>query len=186
MDVLKSACDGAILCVDLSRGFVAIVDADRFESTLTYNFRNGESLEVRPSSFAWHACKNRNYYYAVSSQTKLSLHRLLTQAPSGRVVDHIDGDTMNNRLCNLRVCTIAENAMNCRKYSRGSSQYKGVRRLGNKWVAQFHWRENGTQRCRSVGSFVVEEEAARAYDRVALEHFGQYSRLNFPQHQPTP
>jgi len=178
---------GSEIRFSLTRGFVTVVDAERFESMLTYRFRNGIETQLRPSSIQWHAAINRNYFYA-SSKLRVGsysgpvvLHRLLTEAPSALFVDHISGDTMDNRLANLRICTAAENARNCRKYKCGTSRFKGVRLRRGKWTAQWHWQENGVSRCRSLGSFATEEDAARAYDARAIQEFGEFARLNFPQ-----
>lgn len=93
-------------------------------------------------------------------------------------VDHANGDRLDNRYCNLRICTRTQNQQN-----RGqprlrkcvpSSRYKGVRRSG-KWAAQIG--EN--QKKRHLGLFETEQEAASAYDRAARQIFGPFARLNF-------
>jgi hypothetical protein len=174
-----------LLHIPLTRGFVATVDAERFESTLLYRYRSGVVIELRPSAIRWAATLNRNYFYAThipKGRPVVALHRLLAEPPAHLFVDHRNGDTMDNRLVNLRVCTAAENARNCRKYKRGSSRFKGVRKRLNRWVAQWHYWDDGRERCRSLGSFLTEEEAAMAYDAVAAKEFGEFARLNFPLH----
>lgn len=114
---------------------------------------------------------------------KVQLHRILAGAFPGEVVDHINGDTLDNRLVNLRVCTNAENIRNSRKRASSGSSYKGVSRIKGteRWRAQI--MVNG--RKMNLGSFRDEQAAARRYDEKARELHGDFARCNFPT-EPTP
>ena len=103
------------------------------------------------------------------------MHRIIL--PGCARVDHINGDRLDNRRRNLRAATHTENLRNSRKNSRGSSRFKGVSRCksSGKWRAYIR---SGTQ--VHLGHFATEEAAARAYDRAALERFGAFAKLNFP------
>jgi hypothetical protein len=97
-------------------------------------------------------------------------------------VDHINHDPLDNRRCNLRICTKAQNLLN-RKVSdkereRKSSNYKGVYWLKshNSWRAVL--RVNGVYRSKIRS---CEVEAAKEYDKMALAHAGEFACLNFPQ-----
>lgn len=109
------------------------------------------------------------------------LHREILGVVVGQYVDHANGDTLDNRRANLRVATSQENSRNRRhtKSASSTSRFKGVswdkRRLA--WRACIT-TEGG--RCRSLGRFATEEDAARAYDAEALTHFGEYAAINFP------
>jgi hypothetical protein len=96
-------------------------------------------------------------------------------------IDHIDRNTSNNQLANLRLATMAQNILNSRikDKSKYSSQYKGVR--FNKDGRKHPWEARLTIMGKScwIGGFLTEEEAARAYDAKALEHYGEYALLNF-------
>jgi hypothetical protein len=92
------------------------------------------------------------------------------------VVDHINGDTLDNRRANLRVCTKSENNRNRRKLHPTTSRFKGVYKNTKPWIALIEC--NGKQFV--LGRFASEEEAALAYDKAAKEHFGSFARLNFP------
>ena len=178
MDALALSC-GAELRFDLTHGFVAVVDAERFEQTLTYHFRNGTIGQYRPSSLRWWALKNRNFWYAFALKS-ISLHRLLTEAPSAMLVDHVNADTMDNRLTNLRVCTHKQNARNMVHSRRGSSSFRGVCNRGKYgWQAQIHLG-HPNDRVVSLGHFDTEEDAARAWDEAAKREHGEFARLNFP------
>lgn len=122
--------------------------------------------------------------YAVTSSLKYIpkqhqlLHRYIIRTQHHEIVDHINGDTLDNRKSNLRIVTTAENRQNSRRptFEGKSSKFKGVtwdaRR--ERWVAQIT--------CEGVtsplGAFSHEADAARAYDRAAGELFGEYARTN--------
>jgi hypothetical protein len=116
-----------------------------------------------------------NWYaleYVLSTTTpRVRLHRLIMGAKRGELVDHINGDTLDNRRSNLRFATKAENSRNAR-IKGGSSRFKGV--SFNGWAA--HIRVDG--KLKHLGRFATEEEAARAYNEAAIRHFGEFARLN--------
>lgn len=116
--------------------------------------------------------KNMNYVRIYIKGSRGYLHRLLLNAPKNMLVDHINGDTLDNRICNLRLATPSQNMGNS-KSMRGTSKYKGVHwsKKERKWVAGI---KNGVH----LGYFNDENEAALAYNKAALEHFGEFSRLN--------
>lgn len=94
--------------------------------------------------------------------------------------DHVNGDRLDNRRHNLRVATHGENAVN--RKAHGASVYLGVHRDRQRWAAQIRPLGSGTNGRRLyLGAYATEEEAARAYDRAAREHHGEFARLNFPQ-----
>jgi hypothetical protein len=92
------------------------------------------------------------------------------------VVDHADRNPLNNQRSNLRLCTQFENSKNARKKKGCSSQYKGVYRLESrkKWGAVLY--HLGGQ--RNLGYFETEIEAAQAYNKKALEVFGEFAFQN--------
>lgn len=111
-----------------------------------------------------------------NKQTKLS--RLVMQAPDEMVVDHINGDPLDNRRANLRVVTQQDNRRNSTKPRSGAtSRFKGVCKPSgrNRWRATIY---NG--RLINLGAFSSEVEAARAYDAAARELFGDCAAVNFP------
>jgi hypothetical protein len=140
----------------------------------------------RLSAYRWHAIPGRGKVYAARSDgrgRKIRLHREVTQAPAGMVVDHIDGDPLNNTRANLRVCTQGQNVKNrCKTQRPTTSHFKGVNLHSpavngpNPWRASI--RIEG--RVKHLGLYPSQDAAARAYDRAAREHHGEYARLNFP------
>jgi hypothetical protein len=107
---------------------------------------------------------------------KILMHRVITNAPEGVLVDHIDGNTLNNQRSNLRLCTNQQNGMNRKPRQNGSSRYKGVTwNPSNRcWVAQIKAAGN----IQYLGSFKDERDAAREYNNAARQHFGEFARLN--------
>lgn len=95
-----------------------------------------------------------------------------------KVVDHIDGNRINNLIENLRAATNQENLRNMKSHG-GSSRFKGVsyrpRNKNKKYEAQIMI----DRKYLHLGSFVNEEEAAKAYDEAAVKYFGDFAKLNF-------
>ncbi|MGA2069954.1 MAG: AP2 domain-containing protein [Sedimentisphaerales bacterium] len=114
-------------------------------------------------------------------KTKMALlHREIMEAPSGLLVDHKNGDTLDNRRVNLRLATHAENTQNRRKtQSKTSSQFIGVyfEKRSGRWAAKI--KNQG--RCVWLGRFESEAEAAHAYDAAAKKYHGEFARLNFTE-----
>lgn len=132
------------------------------------------------NQWKWHLSGG---YAARREENKtIFMHHLILPPPQGRVTDHIDGNRVNNCRWNLRSVTRTQNMQNKRKHAGSSSQFKGVfyNRGRHKWFAKV--RCGGQYHRR--GYFDIEEEAARAYDHLAVEWFGEFARLNFPREWP--
>jgi len=106
------------------------------------------------------------------------LHRVIMLPPKGMNVDHINGVKLDNRRCNLRNCTPAQNRQNIARKSGSVSMYKGVfwNKRASIWVSELTCNYEK----KWLGCFKQEEDAARAYDAAAIKYFGEFARLNFP------
>lgn len=112
--------------------------------------------------------------------TTFSMHRLIYIWHHGecpKYLDHINGIRHDNRIENLRPATLHQNAWNQRKGRSNTSGYKGVqwRSARNKWRALIV--RNG--RYKTLGHFNDPVKAAKAYDKAAREHDGEYACTNF-------
>ena len=100
-------------------------------------------------------------------------HRLLANAPSGEIVDHISRDTTDNRKCNLRLCTHQQNSFNAKLSKRNTSGIKGVRwdKSRNKWYAYIAINK----KLINLGRYCKFDDAVSARKRAALKYFGRFA-----------
>ena len=149
--------------ISLTGGLSAIVDAADYEWLSKYRWR-----------ITW---ANSGYVYSTMKGRQVLMHRLIMDPPVGMVVDHVNGSRWDNRRCNLRVCTQAQNLCNRPGLSH-TSRFKGVYRnpRTGKWMATI----SINRRTIYIGTFSDEVQAAHAYDRKARELFGAFAYLNFP------
>jgi hypothetical protein len=155
--------------IHLSKGMHALVDAADFDVVSRY-FWN----PIQANTGKFYVCRK-----ASEENPYGSLHRFLMQARRGEVVDHWDRNPLNNRRENLRVCTHQQNVWNRSADRRSGSGFKGVHffKPTKRWQA--HIRVNNKK--IHLGYFPTVEDAARAYDAAAIEHFGEYAKTNFNQ-----
>lgn len=119
------------------------------------------------------------YFARVRKGKKQYLHRLIVNCPDNMVVDHINGNTLDNRKSNLRICTKLQNQYNQKKHKgKRHSKYKGVtyrkELISKPWEAFIY--PNGKH--IRLGYFKTELEAAEAYNKAAVEYYGKYAKLN--------
>lgn len=106
------------------------------------------------------------------------MHKVICPVPEGMIVDHINGNTLDNRKVNLRPATNKQNRWNSKKNINGKSKYKGL-----SWdPTSKSWRVRIVDDGRKIhlGKYKDEIEAAKVYDKAAKKYRGQYARLNFP------
>ncbi len=151
--------------IALTKGKFAIVDAADYEWL---------------SQYKWHLVAPGKLYAGRKENGKtIYMHREIMQPPPGMMIDHINGNGLDDRRANMRACTNQQNMRNLRKRCSGSSIYKGVYydKRRRTWYARICHNSKSIH----LGTFPTEIEAARAYDRAARELFGEFARLNFPE-----
>ena len=121
--------------------------------------------------------KHLKYLMRVTKNKSILFHRtLMGITKRNELVDHVNCDTLDNRIINLRLCTASQNLMNSRKRSNTTSKYKGVyfvKRL-KRWSARIMSKSKRVH----LGYFCSEHAAAIAYNIAAKKHFGEYANLN--------
>lgn len=161
--------------IELRTGGVAIVDDEDFDAL------NGLSWRRCPKGYV----VRRRRVADGPGASLIHMHRQIVGPGDYQEIDHANGVKHDNRRGNLRPCTNRENQANNPKRAtwRGraqSSPYKGVtwNKRERQWIAQLFVDGRRVLHYRSHD----EKDAARAYDRSAFDHFGQFALLNFPNH----
>ena len=152
--------------IPLTRGQYAIVDVEDFAELNKYK---------------WFASKYSNSFYArrvIYGGRVIQMHRQVMKYSGELVVDHRNGNGLDNRKANLRLATRRQNQFNRKQRCDAVlSKYKGVtfRKKTNKWLVRIGY--NGER--INLGVFDNEADAAKAYDEAAKELFGEFAALNF-------
>jgi len=152
--------------IPLTKGYHAIVDDEDFECLSQVKWSLHESCGIR-YAHRRDPVIGRHVY----------MHREILNLGPGRklIADHINGNGLDNRRCNLRAVTPSQSIMNTRNQSGSVSRFKGVHRERNKWRVVITM----DRKKHNLGTFADEEDAARAYDAKARELFGEFARTNF-------
>ena len=159
--------------LELTKGFKTRLDAKDADAMGAFNW------------YAQTGSGNRKRMYAARrvggrlNGKIIYLHRILTGAKTHQQVDHINGDSLDNRRRNLRLCSHGQNRMNSLRYSSNTSGFKGVsfRKDTGMWDCRL------TVKGRQIigGCFKTAELAAHAYDRLSKKYHGKFGYLNFPR-----
>jgi hypothetical protein len=147
--------------IELTRGKVAIVDDEDFERL------NQLKWHVTRFGYAGHWFPKKKYVF---------MHNLIQKVPIGMQPDHINRNKLDNRKCNLRICTKSENNINKSLHPCNTSGFRGVHfyKSRKKWQAYI----NKDSKRTFLGYFKTKEEAALVYNNFALKYFGEFAVLN--------
>lgn len=153
--------------IPLTQGEYAIVDDEDYEWLRQWK---------------WFAKRDKNTFYAARltgkwpKQKTIRMHRQILNVPSNFEVDHVNHNGLDNRRCNIRICTSAQNHHNQLPYKNHSSQYKGVywSKAKKKWHSSIH----SNRKRIHIGYCNNEIDAAKAYDAKAKELFGEFALTN--------
>lgn len=150
--------------ISLTKGHTTIVDDSDAQAVQAHRWY----ASVRPSG----AVYAQGQMKTPQGWKGMSLHRMIMCAQPGQIVDHINGDTLDNRRANLRFVTPQQNAFNKKPSSKFG--FSGVRRSGQSWSALISI--NGID--IPLGSYETKEDAAAAYNAASTALHGEYARLN--------
>lgn len=144
----------------LWNGGVALIDEQDYERLQSYRW----TVSEQGYAIRW----VRNH--------KIKMHRDVMNPPEGMEIDHINGNKLDNRRANLRICTHADNVRNVGKRKDNSSGFKGVywRSDVKKWRALIQVEG----RRIDLGFFTEPQDAALAYDKAARKYHGEFARTN--------
>lgn len=153
--------------LELTNGQIALLDDEDFERFKHLRINVRGPIENRYAIVKTERIGRQQKY--------VCLHRLIVNAGPGQFVDHINRNTLDNRKCNLRVCTHKQNL--CNRLAALRVGFKGVVVHQGKYRATIQPNGKDVQ----LGMFRSAEEAARAYDEAARHYYGEFARLNFPR-----
>jgi hypothetical protein len=159
----------------LTKGYVALVDDEDFERVNAFRWSAmivGHHADGSPKVYA-HRKEARKTSY---------LHRFILDALKGVYVDHKNGDGLDNRRANLRICTQSQNIGNSRMSSANTTGYKGVYLV--KASGRYSAKIGHRNRSCYLGIYSDPAFAAHVYDAAARHFFGQFALTNFQESNP--
>lgn len=165
--------DMGVCKVPLSRGLFALVSAEDYDRVMAHKWM--ARLEKR----TWYAIRDLPREPGRKYRSKEKLHRFIMGAGPDVLVDHRDGDGLNNTRGNLRTASPGENNRNIRKPAHGlTSSFKGVswHPKAQKYQATIRFNRKN----HYLGLFADPVDAAWAYDREARKLHGDFACCNFP------
>lgn len=141
------------------------------------------------TQYRWYlwSTKRHSGIYVVASESNKNpkqihykrLHQLILKADAGQIVDHVNGNPLDNRRKNLRITNSSGNNKNAGKRRNSKGKFKGVHYSTREKKFKAQVQCDGKK--INLGTYLSEVEAAKAYDIAALQYFGEFARLNFPQ-----
>lgn len=151
----------------MKNGSEILVDDEDYEEMNTRAWRNVSGYAARGD---WYTTEE-----GYVKRKTVHMHQLINNTEKGMMTDHINGNKLDNRRCNLRTVTAQQNQWNKSPKKNGQSRYKGVTKSSpNRWRVSIE--VNG--KYMTIGSFKEEEDAATAYNFVAVKYHGEYAKLN--------
>jgi hypothetical protein len=147
-----------------------LIDEDDYEKIKKFTWYAHKGLDDKFRATATYSNKE-------NIRKTIKLSRFIMNNPKGKVVDHINGNTLDNRKDNLRVCTNAENIRNSIKPKNGvTSKFKGV--YFDKLLKKYRAQIGFNRKIIHLGCFINEEDAALSYNENAIKLFGEFAKLN--------
>lgn len=164
LDIISAESD--VKAIALTGGHVTFVDKEDYINLIHFEWQHRDGY-----------AKRQQYKGKV-----ISMHNAIMGTPEGFVCDHIDGDSLNNRRSNLRICKQQNNMWNRKPVKGSSSKFKGVswQAATGYWKAYIKINEKQVH----LGCFWDEEDAAIAYNKAAKALHGEFAKLNKVEDKP--
>jgi hypothetical protein len=166
---MTTAHGGAMITkiIPLTQGKQAIVDDEDFEELSKHKW-----YYVSGIGYAGRNSKDKD------NRRTILMHREILHTPQGMCTDHANGDKLDNRKINLRICNSSQNKSNQGLQHHNKSGYKGVCWMvrSKRWEASIY--HNGKR--IYLGQYRNIVDAARSYDNAALKAWGEFALLNIP------
>lgn len=170
--------------IELTKNKIAVIDDEDYKLISLNQWYEDKNYAVRVITIQ----KSNKIKGIKSKRERIYMHTVILENKLGRKlkkeeeVDHINGNGLDNRRCNLRPCTHSQNQANGVKYKtynhqKTTSKYKGVswRKDCSKWHARIRYQK----KLIHLGHFNDEIRAAEVYDEAAKKYFGEFARINF-------
>lgn len=152
--------------IELTQGKTAIVSQEDYELVSQYKWSYDSHNNCAVRSIFLGRDKNGK-----QKSITVNMHRFVTGAEKGKDTDHINGNRLDNRRSNLRVCEHKDNQRNMKMHKDNTSGYKGVSKSrGGKWVVKV-----GN---KYIATFSDVIDAAKRYNEEAISMYGKYAKLN--------
>ncbi len=138
------------------------------------------TLDGKPAGSVRKMACNKSYLAIRIFGDLYQAHRLIWMMhhgvdPGEKSIDHINGDGLDNRICNLRIATHKENMANMSRSQKNEAGYIGVRKYGNRYRSSIRIDGKNVY----VHGFDTAESAAAHRDKMAARHRGDFAKLNF-------
>ena len=146
-----------MLTISLTRGLVALVDDEDYDDLRRHKWRADLSSSFRTPHFyaiRWLPDRSRRVY----------MHRVVARTPDGMMTDHINGNTLDNQRAPCRIGFKGIVDLRPTEGTQAPRPWRAMIKVGGRHI--------------SIGRFLTAEEAAIAYDAVALAHFGEFAKTN--------
>lgn len=158
------------------------------EHVMEIKLRHGQTTLIdaddhkRVSKYVWNYQISGGYAYRCNAEKEwIPLARFILGKKKGIIVDHINGNRLDNRKKNLRVATAYQNNINRKPNKNKSSVYKGVMVKKRRYGTYIYAGIKKDKKVTHLGIFKTEKIAAMAYDKKAFEYWGEFAYLNFPR-----
>jgi len=157
--------DGDLVIIPLRLGRRAIIQLNDYEQIKKYFWVDrmiGKTIYAMASA-------------SINGTTiSLYMHRVILCPPNGESIDHKNHNGLDNRRCNLRLCTRAQNAANRGLPKNNTSGFKGVYWNGRKFIAQCYMNS----KVKYLGSFDNAKEAAISHNKAVMKIYGEFACPN--------